>query len=78
MNAVVLEVANAEEQEGHVECEEEEEEGDGGAERADEKEEREDEPSHQVQAEGVEEGGFADINEGGFDLEAAWCEDDGE
>ena len=76
--AVVLEIADAEEEEGEVKGEEEGEEGDGGAQGAEQEDEGEDEPAHQVQAEGVEEGSFAELDERRLDLKAAGGEDDGE
>ena len=44
-----MQVADAEEEEGHVEGEEEAEEGDGGAEGADEEHGGEDEPALEVE-----------------------------
>ena len=78
MRAVVLQVADAQAEKGQIEGEEEAEEGDGGAEGADEEDGGEDEPAHEVEAEGVEEGGGAVGFEGGGDVEAARGEDYGE
>lgn len=55
-SATVLEVGNAEHEEGKVKAEEEQEEGDGRAQGADHHEEGEDEPGDEVKAERVEEG----------------------
>ena len=59
--AVVLEVANTEHEECHVEREEEEKEGHGGSEGAEQQKEGKDEPAHEEETEGVQESSLADI-----------------
>ena len=54
-SAAVLKVCEAEEEEGQVKSEEEQEEGNSRAEGADQQQEGEDEPAHEVQSERVEE-----------------------
>lgn len=76
-SAAVVQVSESEHQECHVEGEEEQEEGHGGSQGADEHEEGEDEPAHEVDAERVEEGrgrfGFECLH----DLESTGGQNDG-
>lgn len=74
----VIEVSNAEKQEGQIKSKEEREEGHRRFQRADEEQEREDEPSHQVEAEGVKERAFSKRYKIALNVEASWSEDDGE
>lgn len=54
-SAAVHQICKTEHEERQVKCEEEQEEGHGRAEGADEQQEGEDEPGHEVESEGVEE-----------------------
>lgn len=73
----VVEISEAEEEEGHVESEEEDEEGDCGTQRAEQEKEGEDEPAHEEETEDVVEGVcLAAVC--GYDVESARGEDDGE
>jgi len=78
MFAVVLEVANAQQQERHGEREEQEEEGNSRPECAEKQDECENKPAHEEQAEGVEECGFGFGSELSFDVDGAGDEHDGE
>lgn len=72
-------MAQAEQQEGHGEGEEQREEGDGGAERAEKQDEGEDEPAHEIETHGVEEVRLvAALSKALLDAKAARGEDDGE
>lgn len=75
-----LEVADGEQEEGHVEEEEQQEEGDGGAQGAEHEDGGEDEPAREEEAKGVGEvvgaGGLGGVR--ADDVEAAGGQDDGE
>lgn len=74
----MLQVADSKQQEGQVEREEEGEEGHGRSQGADQEKEGKDEPAHQVQAEGVEEYGFAEADQIRLNRETARGQDYGE
>lgn len=77
VRAIMLKVSNTEEQEGQVEGEEEREECDCRPKRAEQEEKGENEPSHQVQAERVEERRLAKLNKRGLDSKTTRSENDG-
>ena len=73
-----MKITDAEHEEGQVKGKEEGEECNGRAERANEQERCENEPTHQIQAKRVEESSLADFGETGLDGETTGGEDDGE
>lgn len=79
MLAIVLQVADTQQQESQVEGEEQEEKGDCRLQSAEEEDEGEDEPADEEQADVVEQAaGALGFFQGGFDGEAAGGEEDGE
>jgi hypothetical protein len=76
-SAAVLQVCEAEEQECQVKRKEEGEESDGRAESADQQQEGEDEPAHEIESERVEEWVWGVCFQCRRNLEAARCQNDG-
>lgn len=73
-----MKIANAKHEKGQIEREKEGKERHSGAESAHQEKRGEDEPTHKVQAEGVEEGSLADLSKTGLDGETTGGQNDGE